>query len=54
MKLFGVLESQCLQAEHSSTQHVGRLKKNISKLNLAAHNRNWGWLFGKNDKEIGN
>ena len=48
MKLFGVLESQGLQAEHGSTQHVGRLKKNISKLNLVAHNKNLGWLFGKN------
>jgi hypothetical protein len=54
MKLFGVLESQGMQAEHGSTQHVGRLKKNISKLNLAVHNRNWGCLFGKNDKGIGN
>ena len=54
MKLFGVLESQCLQAEHSSTQKCKTIKKNISKLNLAAHNRNWGWLFGKNDKGIGN
>ena len=29
MKLFGfgVLESQGLQAEHGSTQHVGRFKK---------------------------
>ena len=54
MKLFGVLESQGMQAEHGSTQHVGRFKKNISKLNLAAHNRSWGWLFGKNNKGIRN